>query len=83
MGIVSKIIDDNKFAPEDIPKLEGKLFWEGPKRRINLERFAMLLLLSTIIAIYGILKDSTATVIWNIRPSILPENGLSRVTYFT
>ena len=63
MGIVSKIIDDNKFAPEDIPKLEGKLFWEGPKRRINLERFAMLLLLSTIIATYGVLKDSTATVI--------------------
>jgi uncharacterized hydrophobic protein (TIGR00271 family) len=63
MGIVSKIIDDNKFTPEDIPKLEGKLFWEGPKRRINLERFAMLLLLSTIIANYGVLKDSTATVI--------------------
>ncbi len=63
MGIVSKIIDDNKLTPEDIPKLEGKLFWEGPKRRINLERFAMLLLLSTIIANYGVLKDSTATVI--------------------
>ena len=63
MGIVSKIIDDNKFTPEDIPKLESKLFWEGPKRRINLERFAMLLLLSTIIANYGVLKDSTATVI--------------------
>ncbi len=63
MGIVKNIIDDNRFTPEDIPKLEGKLFWEGPKQRINLERFTMLLLLSTIIATYGVLKDSTATVI--------------------
>lgn len=63
MGIVKNIIDDNRFTPEDLPKLEEKLFWEGPKKRISLERFAMLLLLSTIIATYGVLKDSTATVI--------------------
>ena len=63
MGIVTNIIEDNKLTPEDLPKLEGKLFWEGPKQRINLERYAMLLLLSTIIATYGVLKDSTATVI--------------------
>lgn len=49
MGIVKNIIEDNKFTPGDIPKLEGKLFWEGPEQRINLERFGMLLLLSTII----------------------------------
>jgi uncharacterized hydrophobic protein (TIGR00271 family) len=63
MGIVKNIIDDNRLTPEDLPKLEGKLFWEGPKRRVNLERFTMLLLLSTIIAAYGVLGDSTATVI--------------------
>jgi uncharacterized hydrophobic protein (TIGR00271 family) len=63
MGIVKNIIDDNRFTPEDLPKLEEKLFWEGPQKRISLERFAMLLLLSTIIATYGVLKDSTATVI--------------------
>jgi uncharacterized hydrophobic protein (TIGR00271 family) len=63
MGIVRAIIDDNTFAPEDIPKLEGKLFWEGAKRRGNIERYAVLLFLSAIIATYGVLGDSTATVI--------------------
>ena len=63
MSILKKIIDDNKLTPEDLPKLEGKLFWEGPQRRVNLERFGLLLFLSTIIATYGVLKDSTATVI--------------------
>lgn len=63
MGIVKDILNDNKFVPEDLPKLEEKLFWEGSKRRISLERFAILLLLSTVIATYGVLGDSTATVI--------------------
>jgi uncharacterized hydrophobic protein (TIGR00271 family) len=63
MGLLRKIIDDNTFTPEDIPKLEGKLFWDGPKQRINIERYAVLLFLSTIIASYGVLGDSTATVI--------------------
>ena len=63
MGIVRAIIDDNKFTPGDIPKLEGKLFWEGAKRRVNIEKYAVLLFLSTIIATYGVLGDSTATVI--------------------
>ena len=74
MGIVKNIIDDNRFTPKDIPNLEGKLFWEGPKQRVNLERFAILLLLSTIIAAYGVLKDSTATVIGAmiIAPLMMP-----------
>jgi uncharacterized hydrophobic protein (TIGR00271 family) len=63
MGLLRKIIDDNEFTPEDIPKLEGKLFWDGPKQRINIERYTVLLFLSTIIATYGVLGDSTATVI--------------------
>jgi uncharacterized hydrophobic protein (TIGR00271 family) len=68
------IIDDNKFAPGDIPKLEGKLFWEGAKRRINIERYAVLLFLSSIIATYGVLGDSTATVIGAmiIAPLMIP-----------
>jgi uncharacterized hydrophobic protein (TIGR00271 family) len=49
--------------PEDLPQFEAKLFYEGAKRRVNLERFAVLLFLSTVIATYGVLGDSTATVI--------------------
>jgi uncharacterized hydrophobic protein (TIGR00271 family) len=63
MSILKNFIDDNKFTPEDVPRFEAKLFFEGAKRRVNLERFTVLLLLSTIIATYGIIGDSTATVI--------------------
>lgn len=63
MGIIKALIDDNKFTPDDIPKLEDKLFWEGAKHRINIEKYVVLLFLSTIIATYGVLGDSTATVI--------------------
>jgi uncharacterized hydrophobic protein (TIGR00271 family) len=63
MSFLRSVIDDNKFTPEDVPRFEAKLFFEGAKRRVNLERFTVLLLLSTIIATYGIIGDSTATVI--------------------
>jgi uncharacterized membrane protein len=63
MGVIRNIVDDNRFTPEDVPKFEAKLFFEGAKRRVNLERFAVLLFLSTVIATYGVLGDSTATVI--------------------
>jgi uncharacterized hydrophobic protein (TIGR00271 family) len=63
MGLLSNIVEDNRFTPEDLPKFEAKLFFEGAKRRVNTERFAVLLFLSTVIATYGVLGDSTATVI--------------------
>jgi uncharacterized hydrophobic protein (TIGR00271 family) len=63
MGVLRNIVDDNKFTPEDLPKFEAKLFYEGAKRRVNLERFAVLFFLSTVIATFGVLGDSTATVI--------------------
>ena len=63
MGILRNIVDDNKFTPEDLPPFEAKLFFEGSSRRVHLERFAVLLFLSTVIATYGVLGDSTATVI--------------------
>jgi uncharacterized hydrophobic protein (TIGR00271 family) len=63
MGIIRNIIDDNKFSPADIPAFEAKLFYEGAKRKIGLERFAVLLFLSTYIATYGVIGDSAATVI--------------------
>ena len=63
MSIFKHIIEDNKFSPADIPAFEAKLFYEGAKRRSDLERFAVLLFLSTFIATYGVIGDSTATVI--------------------
>jgi hypothetical protein len=53
MGIIRNFIKDNRFSPEDIPAFEAKLFYEGTKRRIDLERFTVLLFLSTFIATYG------------------------------
>jgi len=63
MELLQNIIDDNKFTPEDIPEFEAKLFFEGAKRRVNLERFTILLFLATVIATYGVLGDSVATII--------------------
>ena len=74
MGILSNVINDNKFTPDDVQPFEAKLFFEGDRRRINLERFAVLLFLSTVIAAYGVLADSTATVIGAmiIAPLMIP-----------
>jgi uncharacterized hydrophobic protein (TIGR00271 family) len=74
MGLLSNIVKDNKFTPEDVPPFEDKLFFEGDKRRVNLERFAVLLFLSTVIAAYGVIADSTATVIGAmiIAPLMIP-----------
>jgi uncharacterized hydrophobic protein (TIGR00271 family) len=57
-----------------LPDLESKLFFEGDRRRPYLVRFTVLLFLSTIIATYGVLSDSTATVIGAmiIAPSMTP-----------
>ncbi len=62
-NIFSKILRDNRFLPEDVPKFEAKLFYEGTRQRPYLERFFALLLLATIIATSGVIGDSTATVI--------------------
>ena len=43
MGLFRNIVDDNKFTPEDVPDFEDKVFFEGAKRRVNQERFAVLL----------------------------------------
>lgn len=63
MDILASIFRDNSFRPEDVAKFEGKLFYEGDRRRPYLERFFVLLILATIIATAGIIGDSTATVI--------------------
>jgi uncharacterized hydrophobic protein (TIGR00271 family) len=58
-----QIIEDNKITSEDVPTLEAKLFFEGDKRLIRLERYTVLLFLSTITATYGVIGDSVAIVI--------------------
>ena len=63
MTTLSNILRENRFRPEDVPKFEDKLFFEGERRRPYLERFFVLLILATIIATAGIIGDSTATVI--------------------
>jgi uncharacterized hydrophobic protein (TIGR00271 family) len=63
MGIIRKTIEDNKFTTENLPAFEAKLFFEGAKRRVDLERFVVLLFLSTFIATCGVIGDSVATVI--------------------
>lgn len=61
--MLSRMVRDNRFQPEDVPRFESKLFYEGVRNRPYLERFFVLLILATIIATAGILSDSTATVI--------------------
>jgi uncharacterized hydrophobic protein (TIGR00271 family) len=63
MAGLSAIIEDNKFTSADVPELEHKLFFEGDRSRRHLVRFTVLLFLSTVIAVQGVIEDSTATVI--------------------
>lgn len=51
------------FDPDYLPVFEDKLFIEGPLVRRRLVNFFVLLLLATVIATYGVLSNSTATVI--------------------
>ena len=44
-------------------KFQEKLFVEGPSTRRRLVNFFVLLVLATIIATYGLISDSPATVI--------------------
>ena len=77
MGILSEIYKYNRFTPEDLPEFEGKLFYEGDRRRPYVVRFAVLLFLSTVIASFGVINDSAATVIGAmiIAPLMTPIMG--------
>ncbi len=63
MGTLSNLVRENMFRPQDIPKFQAKLFYEGDRLRPYLERFTVLLFLSAVIATMGVISDSTATVI--------------------
>jgi uncharacterized hydrophobic protein (TIGR00271 family) len=54
---------DLGFDPEYLPTFEDKLFIEGVYARRRLLNFFALLLFATLIATYGVLSNSTATVI--------------------
>jgi uncharacterized hydrophobic protein (TIGR00271 family) len=51
------------FDPAYLEAFEAKMFIQGPKTARRLTNFFVLLLLATIIATFGVLSDSTATVI--------------------
>lgn len=63
MGQISRIVNGFKVTPEDVPRIEDTLFYDGPNRRKKIERFAVLMFFATFIATYGVIADSTATVI--------------------
>lgn len=63
MDLIRSIVHDNQITPGDVPRIEEALFYEGAKRRLNLESFAVLMFFATVIATYGVISDSTATVI--------------------
>lgn len=63
MRPISAIIDDFKLTKDDLPRIQGLLFYDGPDARQSLERFALLMFFATLIASYGVIGDSTATVI--------------------
>lgn len=51
------------FDPKHLRKFQENLFVEGPTTRRRLLNFYVLLVLSTVIATYGVISDSSATVI--------------------
>jgi uncharacterized hydrophobic protein (TIGR00271 family) len=51
------------FDPAYLEAFEAKMFIQGPKTAQRLTNFFVLLLLATVIATFGVLTDSTATVI--------------------
>lgn len=56
-------IRTNRFDPEYFPVFESKLFYDGEKKNQQIINFTVLLALSTVIATYGVVTDSTAAVI--------------------
>jgi uncharacterized hydrophobic protein (TIGR00271 family) len=53
----------NRFDPQYFPNFENRLFFEGERKNHQIVNFVVLLTLAAIIATYGIVTDSTASVI--------------------
>ncbi len=67
------------FPPADRDEIDASLFFEGPERIARLRSFAIMLLLATAIATWGLLQSSTATVIGAmlVAPLMTPIMGLA------
>ena len=63
MGPIFRYFRESRFRELDMRGFESKLFFEGQRRRQYRARYYSLCLLSTVIASYGILNGSPATVI--------------------
>ena len=63
MDMVSEWVTKNRFDPEYLPVMEEKLFFEGEQKKRSITNYIVLLTLATIIATYGVISGSTATVI--------------------
>ncbi len=53
----------NRFDPQYFPNFENRLFFEGERKNHQIVNFVVLLTLAAIIATYGVVTDSTASVI--------------------
>jgi uncharacterized hydrophobic protein (TIGR00271 family) len=61
--MVSEWVTKNRFDPGYLPEMEGKLFFEEERRMRSMTNYVVLLTLATVIATYGVISGSTATVI--------------------
>ncbi len=72
--MVSEWIANNRFDPKYLPKMQERLFFEGEGKKRSVTNYVVLLTLATIIATYGVISGSTATVIGAmiIAPLMMP-----------
>ncbi len=66
------------ITSDDLERMRGQLFFEGPDVRSRLSKFWLLLTLAAVIAAAGIAGDSTATVIGAmiVAPLMTPILGI-------
>jgi len=66
------------ISHDDMVRMRGALFFEGPGMRNQLTRFSVLLALAGVIATAGVMGDSTATVIGAmiVAPLMTPILGI-------
>lgn len=60
---IAEMVSRAGFDSEYLAEFEAKHFYDGPTRGRRLTNFTVLLLLATVIATFGVLSDSTASVI--------------------
>lgn len=59
----SEWINKNRFDPTYFPTMKGTLFFEGDTKIRSTTNYVVLLSLATVIATYGVITGSTASVI--------------------